>query len=270
VATPVILGSVAFYDYLDAVGHGDVTPDFGVPLVRQQELISAAARSANGGPIYLGAHDSFVPSLGYLTGEALRTFDDQIGLPLPPSDRPSVLLMNDPSTRGSRLAREWLRNTTIERMVLADTSAVTLYTAAPGATDLPADFNQVGAKFDNGMILVGHQVGPNVAAKQLVVELLWRFGGTVPTNSPTAFNHLIDAQGNTTSLADGLIFNGHDWHPGEGFVSTFVLPLPATPGEYRLQVGMYDYPSMSRFVAVLPSGGPPVDALDLGRISLSN
>src|SRR5262249_20098356 len=61
VAIPPWLGLAAFGDYALAVQRGAVWPTAGVPLDRQKALFATIDGLANGGPVFLGSHDSLAP-----------------------------------------------------------------------------------------------------------------------------------------------------------------------------------------------------------------
>lgn len=270
VALPVVLGIAAFGEYVVALGAGATRPDFGVPLARQEALFDAANDLANGGPVYFGAHDPLAPTLGYLGDGRWRIFDDRLGLRLPASDRVSVLVIDDPTSTAGKLAGRLLGAERATTLTLADHSRVTLYRLAPEIAEAAPGYRALDVAFENGMTLSGYRVARDPAGQKLLIDLHWRFAGLPPAKSPTVFNHLVDQRGETVAGVDGLAYDPTDWRPGEVGLDEFDLSWPTAPGPYRLQVGLYDYPSMQRFRILRPADGAPVDSVDLGTVNLAN
>lgn len=268
VAAPVILGIVAFTDYVAALERSAVRPDFGVPLQRQEELFDAANRLAAGGPIYFGTHDSLAPTLAYLSDGRWRIFDDRRGLRLPSSDHASVLAISDQTTSAGTLAARWLDAERVSTIRLTDWSTVTLYRLAPGVAEAAPGFHPMNAAFDVGMTLTGYRIASDPERREIRIDLHWRFDGTSPPKPPTVFNHLLDPRGETVAHVDGLAYDPTDWRAGELALIEFDMPWPTAPGPYRLEVGLYDYPSMKRFQLLRPAAGAPADSLDLGPVDL--
>lgn len=127
----------------------------------------------------------------------------------------------------------------------------------------------------------GYAVGP----LRLLVPIAYpatRAGGTdLPlrlhwtVERPVAINYrmvltLIDSQGHTWQSRDRLpLGNGHlyptsQWKPGQAVIDDWRYPLPpgAPPGEYHLQLGVYD-PANNRYL-----NAGEKDRLDLGTIQI--
>lgn len=268
VATPVIGGVVAFTNYVAALERSAVRPDFGVPLARQEMLLKAADALAFGEPVYFGTHDSLAPTLAYLSDGRWRIFDDRRGLRLPSSDRASVLAISDQTTAAGTLATRWLDAERISTIRLTDWSTVTLYRLAPGAAETAPGYHSMNAAFDVGMTLTGYRIVSDPERREILVDLHWTFAGLPPAKPPTVFNHLLDPRGETVSHVDGLAYDPIDWRAGELALDEFAMPWPTAPGPYRLEVGLYDYPSMQRFRLLRPADGAPADSLDLGPVDL--
>ncbi|MCX7841204.1 MAG: hypothetical protein N2559_17335 [Anaerolineae bacterium] len=68
----------------------------------------------------------------------------------------------------------------------------------------------------------------------------------------TVFVHLIDSQGNIRAQRDmqprAGAYPTSIWDVGEIVRDEYVLDLPSglAPGEYRLVIGLYEYPSLTR------------------------
>jgi hypothetical protein len=117
---------------------------------------------------------------------------------------------------------------------------------------------------------VGARVGPatlaaysaQVNAGVLTVTLYWSAGEPMAEDA-IVFLHLLDADGQLALGQDEPPRNGlystRAWQPGEGVVDEHRLSLPADlpPGEYRIEVGMYDAETQAR-LPVLDAAGQPV------------
>lgn len=266
VALPVGLGLVAFANYIGALQRAAVLTDFGVPLARQERLLRTANQLADGGPVYFGSHDSLAPALTYLGDGSWRIFDDRHGLRLPGTTRSAVLVISDHTSPAARLAGRWLAAERAATLDLTGWSTVRLYRLPPGLVERSPDYHVLDVPFDNGMVLTGFRLANDPAQRKLRIDLHWQFVGVPATKPPTVFNHLLDASGDTVSGRDGLAYDPVDWRPGEICLDEFDLAWPTAPGPYRLQVGLYDYPSMRRYHLLRPAPGAPVDSFDLGPV----
>ena len=103
----------------------------------------------------------------------------------------------------------------------------------------PQGWRQLGAKFDNGVTLVGAQLSPQsiAAGGILVLHMDWRGNQAILTGGEKIFVHLINQSGGTLSQADPIL----QLNSADGF-SSYSLRLPATlpPGPLRLIAGLYD------------------------------
>jgi hypothetical protein len=83
------------------------------------------------------------------------------------------------------------------------------------------------------------------------VKLYWKAEGS-PTEHYVVFVHLLNAEGNLIASHDGPPFDGRyptqAWLPGDVVpdVHPLVLDADVPPGAYKLQVGMYHWPSLER------------------------
>ncbi|MGH2458235.1 MAG: hypothetical protein ACRDIY_05140 [Chloroflexota bacterium] len=269
VVVPFILGSVAFGDYVLALERGAPLPDFGVPLGQQKTFFVTADRLAQGGTVEFASHGALSPTLGYLSDDRWQIFDDRQGLRLPNADRASILAIDDPTSAAGQLAGRWLESEQVASLTLTLRTTVSLYRVGPGGAETAPGYRALDARFANGLTLGGFRVASDPVARKVRVDLHWRFDGLPPTKSPTVFNHLVGPGGETVSGTDGLAFQAPGWRDGEVFLDEFDLGWPTAPGPYRLQVGLYDYPSMRRFPLLRPAGGAPSDWIDLGPVSLT-
>jgi hypothetical protein len=265
---PVLIGMLAFAAYIDALARGAVQAAFGAPLASQLTLLETADRLAAGGSVYLGTHDDLAPSLVFLSGGRWRAFDDRRGLCLPAAPRPAILAITDPHTTAGQLANRWLSDDYLTDVPLDSLTQAALFRIRPGVVESAADFHSLEVAFEDGMILSGYRLAIDQANRRLLVDLHWRLGPNPSAKPPTVFNHLVDARGVNAAGADGLAYDGPVWNAGDTCIDEFAIPWPVQPGMYRLEVGLYDYPSMRRFRIVRPIPGAPSDSLDLGTVVL--
>ena len=103
----------------------------------------------------------------------------------------------------------------------------------------PQGWRQLGAKFDNGVILVRAQLSPQTATAGgiLVLHMDWSGNQATLTGGEKIFVHLINQSGGALSQADPIL----QLNSADGF-SSYSLRLPATPppGPLRLIAGLYD------------------------------
>ena len=87
------------------------------------------------------------------------------------------------------------------------------------------------------------------AGSTLGLTYFWEVGNAPPDMEVHFFSHLLDASGALVAQADGPGVHSRHWQPGEFFVTWFEVPVPAdaAPGDYRLALGMYAWPSLERF-----------------------
>lgn len=109
------------------------------------------------------------------------------------------------------------------------------------------------------------QVG---AGDTVRLTLYWRALARMDT-SYTVFNHLLAADGQTAGQWDGIPVGGTlpttEWIRGEVIEDAYDIPVrtDATPGMYRLQVGMYDATTGGRIAVAQESSGAVIDSIGL-------
>jgi hypothetical protein len=113
--------------------------------------------------------------------------------------------------------------------------------------------------FDCGLLLLGYRL-PAAArgGEPFEATLIWRVlepAAGVRTRDMTAFNHILDAAGQTAAQADGLALLSRDWWPGDVLIQPYGMALPA--GTYRWRTGIYSRSDGGR--AQLTTGGDAVD-----------
>jgi hypothetical protein len=102
-----------------------------------------------------------------------------------------------------------------------------------------------------------------------MLTLYWQAVGEMDTDY-TVFVHLVDGNGTVWGQHDSVPMNGTYpttlWQPGEFVTDAHPLTLPPglPPGDYRLEVGMYQVETGLR-LAVAGSG----DKITLDKISLA-
>lgn len=145
----------------------------------------------------------------------------------------------------------------IERREVIFGRAFRLLGYQSGAGDVRAAF---------GPLSSGSRV-PRGQALQL--NLYWQALEQAPADY-AIFLHLLDAQGQTVAQRDTLIRYGDypttHWQPGEIVLDLADLPLPVdlAPGEYNLELGVYDIATMAR----LPVPGTSDNAIRLVQVTV--
>ncbi len=115
--------------------------------------------------------------------------------------------------------------------------------------------------FDNAIRLEGFELasGSVVRGQSLLMLLYWRGTRLIATDY-TVGVHLVDAAGHIVAGYDKEPRRGtrpsSSWTPGELIVDAIQLPIPAEtpPGDYRLEVELYDAASQQRLTLVDSSG----------------
>ena len=138
--------------------------------------------------------------------------------------------------------------------------------AAPPLPSRPADVSFAGL-----IRLLGFDMSSThetSAVTTYTLTLYWQALGPMADNYKT-FVHLVGPDGNIASQDDappgGVFFPTSAWLPGETVVSSHTLSLKAgaTPGEYRLLVGLYQPASGERLPATDAAGQSLGDAARL-------
>jgi hypothetical protein len=127
------------------------------------------------------------------------------------------------------------------------------------------------ARFGDKVRLIGYGVeGDLRPAGEVVLSLYWAADG--PTGRPlTVFTHVLDAQEKVRGQHDGVPVDGSrptsGWDAGEYLVDRHRLKLDPDlpPGDYALEIGLYDAASGARAPVADPSGQPLGDRLILEK-----
>ncbi len=116
----------------------------------------------------------------------------------------------------------------------------------------PAPSNKFDARFDDIARLIGYDVQTDQRAVRVV--LYWQALATRET-SYTVFVHVVDANGATRAQGDQIpgvgAYPTTTWVKGEYLVDVYDISVPrdAPPGEYSIQIGMYDAATGARLPA---------------------
>ncbi len=113
------------------------------------------------------------------------------------------------------------------------------------------------------------------SGRALHLTLTWRALAS-PRDSFTVFIHLIDGEGRNVAGHDYTPLGGScptylwfpKWLPGQTFTDPYRLVIPAdlSPGDYRLEVGMYGMTSLHRLPVVDLAGNLAGDRVILGPV----
>ncbi len=126
------------------------------------------------------------------------------------------------------------------------------YVAVPWQGSV-AGAESVEAKLGDAIHLLGYTMvdTPLTPGSAFDVTLYWE-AEEIPSEHYVVFVHLLNAEGDLVASHDGPPFGGRyptqAWLPGDIVpdVHPLVLDPEVSPGAYRLQVGMYHWPSLER------------------------
>ncbi len=129
--------------------------------------------------------------------------------------------------------------------------------------------------FAEPLVLEGFDAASHRAKRgdALIVILYWRANSPVGKDY-TLFAHLVDAAGRTVAGNDCPLLQDERpttrWRLGELVAEGIVLPIDAgvAPGEYQLQVGLYDPATLQRLLIVDARGQPFADKVILAPIEI--
>ncbi len=133
------------------------------------------------------------------------------------------------------------------------------------------------ANFDNQLLLLGADLAPNPAPRDGIVQVTLYWQALADMDIPyTVFVHLLDAKGEVAAGHDGQPVSGArpttSWVPGEFITDRHDLSLPADllPGEYVIEVGMYDAgaPDLPRLSVLGEDGQAATDRVIFGPVQL--
>jgi len=148
----------------------------------------------------------------------------------------------------------------------------------PGRPTFPVAFQPrtaVGASFENGLTLVGFDLAPERArpGDTLRLSLYWR--ATAPADADyVAFAQLLNRADHIYGQHDkppvSETYRTSRWAPGDLLKDEYQVRVrPGTPpGQYRLQVGLYDRASLRRVGVRAAPGAPVEDRLVLAEVRI--
>jgi len=128
--------------------------------------------------------------------------------------------------------------------------------ALPRLLVLPLLQHKIEVTFGDSMRLAGYARQQDAPAPGSVLRLTlyWQAVGLPPVDE-TVFVHLVDAAGHLVAQSDGPPSNGEaptsTWVVGQVIADPHVMTLPSNlpPGDYRLQVGVYNLQTSERLRA---------------------
>jgi hypothetical protein len=142
----------------------------------------------------------------------------------------------------------------------------------PPTTEELAHAQSLNVKFGDAITLRGYTLAPASAhpGDQFRVTLYWQSNAPVARDY-TVFVHLLDASGSVRAQVDAQPVNGAYpislWNVGQIVRDVYTLSLPGdlAPGDYKIEIGMYEYPSLAR-VGVNDAGKDAGDHLTLPNL----
>ena len=157
----------------------------------------------------------------------------------------------------------------LERVLLAPVK-ITTWAPHEYSIDHPVDF-----ALGSNVRLAGYKTEAErtPAGAMLKVALYWQVD-SMPPEDYTVFVHLLDETGTLLGQHDGQPVDGSYpttfWEPGETVKDEHVVAIPqgASPGEFRLQVGMYRATDGQRLPVMDDSGQDIGDAVPLANVTL--
>lgn len=164
----------------------------------------------------------------------------------------------DPQQR----ARNWLSRQGSQGFFRSYRGAtLSLYILA-GASEMEVPLS---ANLADELLLVGYSLedGRVRAGDPLLLTLFWQAQRPL-TQDYTVFTHLLDAEGRIRAQMDSQPVGGtrptSSWQPGETVVDNYAVLIPddLSGGVYRLQVGAYVWPELTR-LPLLDAAGRVVD-----------
>jgi hypothetical protein len=131
---------------------------------------------------------------------------------------------------------------------------------APSANELQSA-RSVNVRLGDSIVLLGYVPSTNDirAGDALLLTFFWQ-SLVKPSRDYTVFVHLLDTDGKLRAQLDvqprGGTYPTSLWDAGEILRDDYSLNLPAdlAPGLYRLEIGLYEYPSLTRLTAMDANG----------------
>lgn len=216
------------------------------------------------GRLLLAAGEEAVTTSAYLAGLSprLRAAHGQGAVPLaaPPLDEVRYLVERDWYAGRARDELDAFSRRATPRPPLAH-PRFEAYALAPRPEGTPEWPATPALRSELGAELLAYDL-PAAAApgETLRLRLRWRVGRRAPddpTQDPTFFVHLLDAEGRLVAQDDWLAYPVWQWRAGDEVVSGFDLAIPAAQpcGPLRLEVGFYSRVSGDRYPLYERPGG---------------
>jgi hypothetical protein len=224
----------------------DVAADHSVVL----ELLDAEEQAVSewvGAPSY--------PTSEWRSGD--RWFDWR-GLALPLDIPPGTYSL---AVRLDRAVTEAKRGAIVDQIRVEGRSSL---------SDVPSGAQPAEIPFENGIWLLGYDLGGAEVRSggNLRLTLYWRADRQV-AESYTVFTHLLDQESRLWGQKDSLPVNGAlpttSWIPGEVIADGYDIPVSpeAPPGDYVLEIGMYQAETGQRLQVVDLAGSVVADHIIL-------
>jgi hypothetical protein len=132
------------------------------------------------------------------------------------------------------------------------------------------------ATLGDGIELAAAELGATTAAPgdSVPVRLRWQVASPPGAADLHLFVHLGDPTQAPLAQSDGPVMGGeyppHLWAAGEVFddAATLTLPADLPPGDYPIQLGLYDFATGARLPVVVDDQRQPTDTLPLGTLSV--
>jgi hypothetical protein len=122
-----------------------------------------------------------------------------------------------------------------------------------------------------GLSMLGYRLeGQAQPGETFICTTYWRVDELLPGRAEwyiTVSHHLVDPDGDVVANLGKHGQWGYRWQPGDVYVQRMEIPVPAdaTPGQYQLEIGLFDPIHMQPFQMHLPDGwGPLVVPVSVG------
>jgi 4-amino-4-deoxy-L-arabinose transferase-like glycosyltransferase len=245
--------------------------------------LTQVARYANtlpaGEEVYLTPTACHHFTLQFLLQRPCASFDGRAGLVFPAPGREAtvvVLLREDGVTLP---ALEQLRPDGKVTWTLADDLGrpyAAAYHLPASESPAPAPAHAADVTFGGAARLLGYATDGIVVAQGETLTLTLTWQALAPlAEDYTVFTHLLGANGGVAAGHDSQPDGGHyptsAWQAGETILDAHELSIPADapPGDYQLEVGLYNLATLARLPASDGAGQPlPDDAALLGTIEV--
>jgi hypothetical protein len=214
-----------------------------------------------------GLGDSFTLGLGVFEGENWEG-----------GKRLTARIVESPYAVRSLEGRTWVRLLSFRRegRLLRPVSKKRLFEPPPVQHSVQANFAaQACGEPSRTIALLGYDLAPPAPGpgSTLHLTLYWQAQAEIEQDY-TVFVHLLDAEGRLVAQHDGQPGGGNlptsSWVEGEVITDEHPLDLDPNlmPGSYRLEVGLYLWPTMERLPVLDGAGQVQGDKAVLGEVSV--